>query len=75
MYYFVYCDLPRNSDIIQIIMAITTTTAITPTTAPALKMPPITEQLLRKVSTKQNTKKPMCFFMIEKFKLALLSQG
>jgi hypothetical protein len=37
----------RNMDAIQIINKITTTTEIIPTTAPALNMPPITEQLLR----------------------------
>jgi len=36
---------------IHIIMPITTTTAITPTTAPALNMPPITEQPLKAITT------------------------
>jgi hypothetical protein len=39
--------LPLNIDAIQIIIAITTITAIMPTTAPALNMPAIAEQLLR----------------------------
>jgi hypothetical protein len=41
-----FYDRPLNSDIIQIIIAITTTTAIIPTTAPALKISPIRVQLL-----------------------------
>jgi len=38
-------------DAIQIIKAITTITDIIPTTAPALNMPVITEQLLKHISS------------------------
>jgi hypothetical protein len=48
---------------IQIITAITTTTAIMPVTAPALNMPVITEQLLNVNSANANSKKCK-FFMI-----------
>jgi hypothetical protein len=41
-----------KSDAIQIISAITIITAIIPTTAPALKMPAITEQLLKQSNNK-----------------------
>ncbi len=41
---------PLNIEITQIITAITTTTAIIPTAAPALKIPPTTEQLLNTIS-------------------------
>jgi len=44
--------LPLNIDAIQIISAITTITDIIPTTAPALNMPSITEQLLKQSSIK-----------------------
>jgi len=44
-------------------MAITTTTAIIPTTAPALNMPPITEQLLMQVAKVKNNKGKQYFFM------------
>ena len=49
-----YYYLPRNKEMIQIMTAITITTAIMPTTAPALKIPPITEQLLRFKNAKNN---------------------
>ena len=41
-----YYDLPLNAEMIQITTSKTTITAIMPTAAPALKIPPITEQLL-----------------------------
>jgi len=44
--------LPLNIEAIQIIIAITIITAIIPTTAPALNMPVITEQLLKQSSNK-----------------------
>jgi hypothetical protein len=44
--------LPLNSDTIQIMIAMTTITAIMPTTAPALNMPAIAEQLLKQSSSK-----------------------
>jgi hypothetical protein len=43
---------PLNIEAIQIISAITTITAIMPTMAPALKMPEITEQLLKQSTSK-----------------------
>jgi hypothetical protein len=46
------CYLPLNIDAIQMISAITTITDIIPTTAPALKIPVITEQLLKHSSNK-----------------------
>lgn len=48
---------------IHIIIAITTTTAITPTTAPALKIPPITAQPLKAIITIEINNK-FNFFMI-----------
>jgi hypothetical protein len=44
--------LPLNMDMIQIMIAITTITEIMPTAAPALKIPLITEQLLKHNSNK-----------------------
>jgi hypothetical protein len=48
---------------IQIIIAITTTTAMIPATAPALNIPVITEQLLKVNSANANNKKCK-FFMV-----------
>lgn len=48
---------------IHMIIAMTTTTAIIPATAPALNIPVITEQLLSVNSTNANDKKCK-FFMI-----------
>jgi len=48
---------------IQIIIAITTTTAITPTMAPALNMPPITAQLLRAIKSIENNTRFNVFMM------------
>ena len=46
---------------IHIIIAITTITAITPTAAPALKIPPITEQLLKASIANTNNNKLIFF--------------
>jgi hypothetical protein len=58
--------LPLNMDTIQIIIAITTITEIMPTTAPALKMPAIAEQLLKHNTSKMSDGK-YSFFMGECF--------
>jgi hypothetical protein len=55
--------LPLNRDTIQIIIAITTITEIIPTTAPALKIPSITEQLLKQNSNNMSDGK-YNFFMV-----------
>ena len=43
-------ERPLNAEMIQITTSNTTITAIMPTAAPALNIPPITEQLFSKVS-------------------------
>ena len=55
--------LPLNIEAIQTIIAITIITAIIPTTAPALKMPAIAEQLL-KININKITDGTYNFFMI-----------
>ena len=54
---------PLNADMIQIIMPITTTTAMMPTAKPALKIPVITEQPLSTISANANNK-IFNFFMV-----------
>jgi hypothetical protein len=54
--------LPLNRETIQIINIITTTTAIMPTTAPALKIPPITAQPL-KLNNSNNAERIYNFFI------------
>jgi hypothetical protein len=58
-----FYDLPLNSDIIQIIIAITITTARIPTIAPALKISPIRVQLLMVITAIAINNK-FNFFMI-----------
>lgn len=52
-----------NNEMIQIRIATTITITIIPTAAPALKMPVITEQLLKKVIA-SNASKKVIFFIV-----------
>ena len=58
-----YYDLPLNADISQIMIMITTITEITPTAAPALKIPPITSHPLKAKTTNASNNK-FSFFMV-----------
>jgi hypothetical protein len=55
-----------NIEAIQIIISITTITEIMPTAAPALKIPPITEQLLKHNNSKM-ADGVYNFFMLDLF--------
>jgi hypothetical protein len=55
-----------NSEIIQMRIATTITTTIIPTATPALKIPVITEQLLKNVIA-NNASKRLSFFMVDVF--------
>ena len=55
--------LPLNMEAIHIIKTITTITDIMPTTAPALNMPDITEQLLKQSKSKMKDGKYNLFIV------------
>jgi hypothetical protein len=57
---------------IQIMTATTMITPITPTTAPALKMPATAEQLLKSVNSSNTPRGKMIFFMFSCFSLACI---
>ncbi len=61
--FFVYLLL--NIDMIQIIIAITIITAMTPTAAPALNIPPITEHPLKATIAKANNNKFSFFIFLK----------